>query len=75
MKKSAQKLIRTRLGERVHQLRLKRDWTQEELAKRCRLHRNYIGHLERGEVNAGLINVCQLAEAFDMTVSQLLKGI
>jgi transcriptional regulator with XRE-family HTH domain len=75
MNKTAQKAIRKNLGERVQKLRLKRGWTQEALAKHCGLHRNYIGHIERGEFGAGIINVCQLAEAFGMTVSQFLKGI
>ncbi len=75
MKKSAQKTIRNLIGERVQQLRIKRGWTQETLAKNTGLHRNYIGHVERGEVNAGIVNVCQLAEAFEMTVSKFLKGI
>ena len=75
MKKSAQKRVRILLGERVHQLRIKRGWTQENLAKHTGLHRNYIGHVERGELNAGIVNVCQLAESFGMTVSQFLKGI
>ena len=75
MKKSAQKTLRKLLGERVQQLRIKRGWTQETLAKHTGLHRNYIGHVERGELNAGIVNVCQLAEAFGMTVSNFLKGL
>ena len=75
MKKSAQKLIRKHLGERVQALRTKRGWTQEVLAKHAGLHRNYIGHIERGEVNAGIIYVCQLAKAFETTVSKFLKGM
>jgi XRE family transcriptional regulator, regulator of sulfur utilization len=75
MNKSAQKVIRKCLGERVQLLRAKRGWSQGILAKHSGLHRNYIGYVERGEVNAGIINTCQIANAFEMTVSQLLKGI
>ena len=75
MKKSAQQQILKRLGERVVKLRSKRGWTQDQLSKQTGLHRNYIGYVERGEVNAGLVNACQIAEAFELTVSQFLKGI
>ena len=75
MKKSAQKAVLENLGERVSTLRKKHGWTQEQLAKKTKLHRNYIGHVERGEVNAGIVNVCQLAEVFGLSVSQFLKVI
>ena len=75
MKKSAQKTLRIHLGARVLKLRVKQGWSQEVLAKHAGLHRNYIGHVERGELNMGMINVHQLAAAFGMTMSTFLKGI
>ena len=65
--------VRKRLGDRV--LHFQRRWTQEVLAEITGLHRNYIGHIERAEVNMGLKNVYQLAEAFAMTVSEFLEGV
>ena len=67
--------VRKRLGDRVRLLRFQRRWTQEVLAEVTGLHRNYIGHIERAEVNMGLKNVYQLAEAFTMTVSEFLEGV
>lgn len=66
---------RKRLGDRVRLLRFQRRWTQEVLAEITGLHRNYIGHIERAEVNMGFKNVYQLAEAFAMTVSEFLEGV
>ena len=45
-------------GKRVRELRMDLGLSQEELAG---LHRNYIGGVERGERNIGLLNVDRLA--------------
>jgi len=50
---------------------LERGWSQEELGHRSGLHRNYIGGVERGELNASLTNVCRLAVALDVKLSTL----
>ena len=54
---------RPRFGERLRQLRLARDWTQEELAARSGLHSTYVGGIERGERNVSLDNILKLAHA------------
>ncbi len=36
--------------------------SQEGLAERANLHRNYVGSIERGERNVGLINIVALDE-------------
>ncbi len=59
-------------GLRVKQLRLERNWTQQDLADQSGFHKNYIGMVERGERNISLRNIEMLAKAFGMTVSNLL---
>jgi transcriptional regulator with XRE-family HTH domain len=62
-----------KLGDRIRMLRVTRRWSQENLAAESGLHRNYVGHIERGEVNTWLTNINKLARAFGMTVSELMQ--
>ena len=56
----------------VRALRLQRDLSQEELAKRADLHRTYIGAIERHERNVSLLNVERIAKALKVDVKDLL---
>ena len=72
---NAQFDIKTRLALRVRALRHARGWSQEVLADLASLHRNYVGHVERGEVTTGLTNLEALARAFGMNLSDFLDGV
>ena len=67
--------VRHAFGARVRLLREKAGFTQEELANRSRLHRNYIGGIERGERNPALINIAKLAEALGVPITALFSGL
>ena len=60
-------------GKRVRELRKANNWTQEKLAEISGLHPNYIGMVERGERNPSLINIHVFADAFGLSLSELLK--
>jgi len=60
------------LARRVRLLRVARGWSQEVLAELSGVHRNYIGHIERAEINAGLHNLEKIAQALAMPVHALL---
>lgn len=59
------------LGRAVRALREERGWSQEELAYQTKLHRNYIGRVERGELNLSFDRVVRLADAFKLTLLDL----
>jgi transcriptional regulator with XRE-family HTH domain len=62
-------------GVRIRELRMKRRLSQERLAELANLHRNYVGGVERGERNLGLLNIVELAHALRVKPAELLEPI
>lgn len=59
-------------GERIKQLRLDKNLSQEKLSFTTGFHRTYIGMIERGERNISLTNMAVFAKVFGLTISELL---
>jgi transcriptional regulator with XRE-family HTH domain len=62
------------LGSAVRDLRIQSGYSQEELAGLAGIDRSYMGGIERGEHNVALINIQKIADALDLSVSDLLKA-
>ncbi|MFZ5822664.1 MAG: helix-turn-helix domain-containing protein [Chloroflexota bacterium] len=60
-------------GKSVRRLREQKGLSQEVLADLSHLHRTYIGGIERGERNVGLINLLRLSKALKVLPSELLQ--
>jgi transcriptional regulator with XRE-family HTH domain len=60
-------------GEHLKELRSAAGLSQEALAENAGLHRNYIGHIERGEKTASLDVLVRLAAAFGLSLPDLLE--
>jgi len=65
--------INIEVGSKIRKIRVERNLTQEKLAQLTGLHRAYIGQIERGEKNIGLVNLEKIANALNITISDLLK--
>lgn len=57
------------VGRRVRELRQGLDISQEELAERAALHRNYVGSVERGERDLGINAIGRLASALGVSLA------
>lgn len=64
-----------RFGANVRAERERLGMSQEDLADRAGLHRTYLGGVERGERNLGLLNVVRIAKALGLPASTLLADI
>jgi transcriptional regulator with XRE-family HTH domain len=62
-------------GTAVRSFREDRGYSQEELAERAGLHRNYVGGVERGERNIALENIVKLAQALSIRSRDLFDTL
>lgn len=60
-------------GKKVKELRKQKGLSQEALALLCDLDRTYIGGVERGERNIGLINIYKISKALNIDTYILFK--
>ncbi len=61
-----------RLARNVRLLRVAHGWSQETLALNAGLDRSFVGAIERAERNITLASAEKIANAFGMTVADLL---
>lgn len=68
-----EKEILKEFGNRVKFLRQNMKLTQEQLAQKTGLHKNYIGMVERGERNPSLLNIRIIANGLGVAISELFS--
>ncbi len=65
--------IEEKFGNRVRELRLQRNWSQEELSFRCNISKNYISDLERGTRNISLKAIERIANGLEVEIVELFN--
>jgi len=66
------KSISIKFGDRVREIRVSKNLSQEQLADLANVHRTYIGMVERAEKNITLVNIEKIAKALDVEIKQLI---
>ncbi|MGB7158117.1 MAG: helix-turn-helix transcriptional regulator [Tepidisphaeraceae bacterium] len=61
------------LGRAVRELRGRLDISQEQFGFRSGLHRNYVGAIERGEINATFRTLLAVAHGLEMPLSAIVE--
>lgn len=63
------------LGEAIRAKRLKAGLSQEQLAEKANLARNYIGNIERAEYKVTVETLAQIAKALKVRVRDLVADL
>ena len=69
----SKKSISIKFGEKVREIRVSQNLSQEKLAHLADVHRTYIGMVERAEKNITLVNIEKIAKALNVNITELLK--
>jgi transcriptional regulator with XRE-family HTH domain len=64
-----------KLGKRIQVLRLRRGWTQVDMAAYLDMNRGHISDIERGKREVGVITLQIIATGLDTTMAKLLRGL
>lgn len=61
------------LGFRIRDRRQAKQWTQQDLADKCGLHRTFVGSVERGERNLAILNIKKIAKVLRIDLVELFR--
>jgi transcriptional regulator with XRE-family HTH domain len=67
--------IKSKIGERIRDLRHEKDLSQEQFSHICGLDRTYIAGIEQGKRNVSIVNLEKIAKGFDLSLSQLFENL
>jgi len=62
-------------GQKIRERRMEIGLSQETLAEKAGLHRNYIGKMERGENNVTFLVLLKLSRALKLSPSELIQWV
>jgi transcriptional regulator with XRE-family HTH domain len=65
--------VQVAFGKALRYFRAKAKLSQEGLAAKANVHRNYVGNVERGEKNVCLRTIWNLADALEVAPNGLMR--
>ncbi|BFK68124.1 helix-turn-helix domain-containing protein [Flavonifractor plautii] len=68
-------MIKKKFGDRVRELRLEANLSQEKFALLIDMDRTYLASVENGKRNISLENIAKIANGFNITIEELFKGM
>lgn len=68
-------MIRILFGKRIRALRLQIGISQEKFALKIGMDRTYYASVEAGKRNILIINICKIAQGFNLTLSELFEDL
>ena len=68
----AKEKVLVSFGVAIRRARKERGISQEDLALKCEIDRSYLGSIERGEQNSGLLHIAKIAKALNLKISELM---
>jgi len=65
--------LKKKVGQRIVELRSKKNWSQSDLARACNKDRQAMEKLENGKVNPTIYSLLEISKALDVALFQLVK--
>ena len=62
------------IGGNIKELRLKRNYSQHDLAIEAEIPKNQIGRIERSDINTTILTIQKIAKALDVELIELLRN-
>lgn len=75
LKEEGKTMIKKRFGNRVRELRLQANLSQEKFSLLIDMDRTYLASVENGMRNISLENISKIANGFNITIEELFKGM
>ncbi|WP_083557794.1 helix-turn-helix domain-containing protein [Leeuwenhoekiella marinoflava] len=61
------------IGGNIKELRLKKNYSQHDLAIEAEIPKNQIGRIERSDINTTILTLQKIAKALDVELIELMK--
>lgn len=67
-------MVRRKIGQAVRAYRTSQEISQEQLAERADMTRNYVGMVERGEKNISVVMLYRFSKALKVPLADIIRN-